>query len=338
MKKAVLYINLGTPDSPDKKSVGRYLRQFLMDPFVIDIPYFFRWVLVNLIIAPFRSKKSAHAYQQIWTQKGSPLLVNSQELVSKLSAHLRAEEGWKCFLGMRYGKPSISEVASKIVHEGFDRVHLVPAYPQYALSSSETGFQQAEACFKELGFGGPVYRLQDYYQDPGFIRAVAENIRAVQKSFKPDHILFSYHGLPKRHLTKLHPECEFQRSCCEKVWAENRNCYRHQSVMTTRALVADLGLEPSEYSLGFQSRLGSGWIEPFTDVVLTDLAKKGVKRLAVVCPSFTADCLETLEEIAIRSDESFRAAGGEKLELVPCVNAGETWTQELAKIIKAVDT
>jgi ferrochelatase len=335
LKKALVYLNLGTPEAPQAWPVSRYLRQFLMDPFVIDIPWIFRWLLVNLIIVPFRSRKSAHAYQQVWTADGSPLMVNSRKLVQKLDLYLKknVSTDWDCFLAMRYGQPSIESIIKKVMAAGYNEIYLLPAYPQYALSSSETAFTEAERVIKAEGFAGVVYKLQDYYNEPGFVKAVAEKVAQVQKSFRPDHILFSYHGLPKRHLSVLHPECSFNNECCTKVWAENRNCYRHQSVMTTQALVKELGLKPEQFSLGFQSRLGTGWIEPFSDEIIEDLAKKNVKRLAVVSPSFTADCLETLEELAIRGDESFKAAGGESFMLVPCVNDSDLWVKEIALLL-----
>ena len=335
MKKVVLYLNLGTPDHPEKKAVKRYLKEFLMDPFVIDIPKWVRWPLVNLIIAPFRSGKSAHAYQSIWTKEGSPLLVNSKKLVEKLQAQLNlmAPGRYEVLLGMRYGQPSLKKMAEVIVSGGAQEVLLLPAYPQYALSSTETAFVEAENQLRAAGFKGRLQRLQDYYEDSRFVEAVAEKIEAVQKSFQPDHLLFSYHGLPKRHLTRLHPECSFN-TCCLVPSEKNRKCYRHQSFMSTQALTKKMNLKTEDYSIGFQSRLGTGWIQPFSDEVVEELAKKGVKRLAVVCPSFTADCLETLEEISIRAKETFLEAGGEDLILVPCVNDSEKWAQGLAQMVK----
>ena len=249
MKKAVIYLNLGTPKAPNAWAVSRYLRQFLMDPFVLDIPYIFRWLLVNLIIVPFRSSQSAHAYKKVWLREGSPLLINSKNLVAKLDNYLKKNHGaaWDCFLAMRYGQPSIESVLQTVVASGYSEIYLLPAYPQYALSSTETAFVEAERVIQHLGFKGPVYKLQDYYSEPGFIHAVAEKIKQAQADFKPDHILFSYHGLPKRHLSVLHTECVFNSECCNKVWAENRNCYRHQTFMTTHAVVKELGLKADSF-------------------------------------------------------------------------------------------
>lgn len=334
MKKAILYLNLGTPDQPDKKSVGRYLRQFLMDPLVIDIPYFFRWFLVNLIIVPFRSSRSAHAYQAIWGQNGSPLLVYSKNLASKIDLLVKRKWGndSAAYLAMRYGQPSLNTVCKEIIKCRHESIYLLPAYPQFALSSTESAFVEAEKVFQELGYRGQLHRIQSYFEATEFTSLVANKIAAYQKNYSFDHLLFSYHGLPKRHLTKLHSSCQFGSCCLGSTSDKNKNCYRHQCYVTTNKIVKELNLDVGKYSIGFQSRLGSGWIEPFSDIVLKDLAKQGVKKLAVVCPSFTADCLETLEEIALRAKEDFIQCGGHDLHLIPCLNDDDSWAEALVKI------
>lgn len=330
-KKAVVYLNLGTPDNTDVPSVRRYLRQFLMDPFVLDIPFLFRWVLVNIIIVPFRAPKSAEAYKLIW--KGdSPLRSFSQSLVHKLSELY--EGSAKVFLAMRYGQPSTRLMAKEIVDGEFTSVSVFPAYPQYALSSTETGFDLIRRELSRAGYKGELSLLTDYYEHPLFLDAVAEKMRTSLEQMKPDFILFSYHGLPQRHLTKINPTCAGGGACCNVSNEGNRMCYRRQAFATTRGLVKRLNLQPSQYTVAFQSRLGKGWIEPFTDVVLEELPKKGIKRVAVVCPSFTVDCLETLEEIAIRGRESFIEAGGEELQLIPCLNDSDLWAKNLKSIVE----
>lgn len=331
-KKAILYLNLGTPDDPSVPSVRRYLRQFLMDGYVLDIPRIFRWILVNIIIVPFRAGKSAEAYHKIW-RDDSPLRSISESLVRKLSGLYRGNAD--VFLAMRYGRPSISSVAKKIISDKYDSISVFPAYPQYALSSTETGVDEIKKQLSQLGYLGQLHFIKDYYDHPLFLDAVVAKIRPVIAAMKPDFLLFSYHGLPKRHVTKINSTCAGGGSCCDVSNDGNRWCYRRQSFRTTQGLVERLALRPDQYTVAFQSRLGTGWIEPFTDVVLEELAAKGVKRLAVVCPSFTVDCLETLEEIAIRGRESFVAAGGTDLQLISCINDSDTWVSAIREIVNS---
>lgn len=329
-KKAIIYLNLGTPDDTKVSSVRRYLRQFLMDGYVLDIPYLFRWILVQVIIVPFRASKSAEAYHKIW-REDSPLRSISQSLVRKLSKLFQGRAD--VFLGMRYGHPSIASVAEKIVDGKYDTVSVFPAYPQYALSSTETGVDEIRTQLFQAGYQGEIQFIKDYYEHPLFLDAVVEKIKPVLSQMKPDFLLFSYHGLPKRHVTKINSACSGGGACCEVSNEGNRWCYRRQSLATTRGLVSRLSLRPDQYKVAFQSRLGTGWIEPFTDVVLEELAKNGVRRIAVVCPSFTVDCLETLEEIAIRGRESFIEAGGEELQLIPCLNDSDFWAAGIQRIV-----
>lgn len=331
-KKAIIYLNLGTPDDTKVSSVRKYLRQFLMDGYVLDIPYFFRWILVYIIIVPFRAAKSAEAYEKIW-RGDSPLRSISQSLVRKLQRLYH--ESADILLAMRYGHPSIEAAAKKIASAKYESVTVFPAYPQYALSSTETGVDEIRKQLARCGYNGTIHFIKDYYEHPLFLEALVESIQPVLSAMKPDFILFSYHGLPKRHLTKINSTCAGGGSCCDVANEGNRWCYRRQSFATTRGLVDRLALRPDQYTVAFQSRLGSGWIEPFTDVVLEELARKGVKRLAVVCPSFTVDCLETLEEIAIRGRESFVAAGGEDLQLIPCLNDSDKWAVTIQKIVNS---
>lgn len=330
-KKAVVYLNLGTPDNTDVPSVRRYLRQFLMDPFVLDIPFLFRWILVNIIIVPFRAPKSAEAYKLIW--KGdSPLRAYSQSLVQKLRNLFGGSAN--VFFAMRYGQPSTRSVVKDIVAGQYTSVSVFPAYPQYALSSTETGFDLIREELALAGYKGDLQFVTDYYEHPLFLDAVVAKMKPALDTMKPDFILFSYHGLPKRHLTKINTTCAGGGSCCDVSNEGNRRCYRRQSFATTRGLVERLKLEPNQYTVAFQSRLGGGWIEPFTDVVIEELAKKGIKRIAVVCPSFTVDCLETLEEIAVRGRETFVEAGGEDLQLIPCLNDSDLWAKNLKSIVE----
>lgn len=330
-KLGILLTNIGTPNSSEPNDVGRYLSEFLMDPYVIDIPEILRWFLVKVIIVPKRKYASSEAYKKIWTKEGSPLLVNSQKLSTKLKEHLGS--GFSVKIGMRYSNPSIAQALKEFRDEQISRLLVVPMYPQFADSSSTSSIEKVK--FEDPGV--PMTALDAFYNQPGFIRSYAEVIRENLNGKSVDHYLFSYHGLPERQIQRLHPNHCFQtKNCCESVGSQNQNCYRAQCVKTTRELTATLGLRLDQYSFSFQSRLGrTKWIDPYTDFVLPELAQKGVKRLAVVCPSFVADCLETLEEIGIRGRKDFIKAGGQDLYLVSCLNDHPHWCQELAQIIKA---
>ena len=334
--KGVLLIQLGTPEAPTTSAVRRYLREFLSDPWVLDISPPARWALLNLIILPFRPKKSAHAYQQIWTDDGSPLMVHSVALADKLGAALGQD--YSVALGMRYGSPSITDALQQLDAAGATEVAVLPLYPQYAMSSTGT----ALAClYEEASRHDVVPTLQvipEFYDHPLYLDGCATLIEAERTDFRPDHILFSYHGLPERQVKKADrsgSHCLATDSCCDRIVPANRSCYRAQTFATTRGLTKRLGLAQDEFSVGFQSRLGrTPWIQPYTDEVLLELAQRGVKRLLVTCPSFVSDCLETLEEIGIRAKAAFIAAGGEDLRLVPCLNSDPAWVETVATMVR----
>ncbi len=332
-RTGLLLINLGTPDAPEPGSVGRYLRQFLMDERVIDVPAPLRWLLVNVLIVPKRKFESAAAYEKIWTARGSPLLAISRELTDKVRERL---SGAPVELGMRYGTPSIRSALEALLD--CDEIVVLPLYPQYAESSTRSAREECLARARELGFSGRLRFIGPFYDDPGFIRAFVAVLRPVLEREKPDHVLFSYHGLPERHVTRLDPtggHCRKSDACCDRIVDANRLCYRAHCFATTRALAGELDLPPDRHSVSFQSRLGrAAWIPPSTESTLVELAKRGVKRLAVVCPSFTADCLETIEEIGIRASAIFTGAGGEKLIRVPCVNAEPAWVDAIEGLIR----
>lgn len=325
-RRGVLLVNVGTPDDPSVPSVRRYLAEFLGDPRVVDLPTPARWLLLNAVILPFRPKKSAHAYQQIWTAQGSPLLLNSRAQVDALQALL---PDVVVRLGMRYGNPSLASALREFNDLGVTDVTLVPMYPQYARASTLTSLEK----WKSLGASDDKV-VPPFHALPGFIEASAASIRDTVSRIDAQYVLFSYHGLPvHQHHGLSTPGCAKQDSECPALGAENAQCYRAQCFTTTRALVAAAGV--TRFSTAFQSRLkGRKWIRPFTDEVLVKLAQDGVKRLAVACPSFVADCLETLEEIGMRADAAFREAGGEKLALVPAVNAHPVFMQSLADEVR----
>ena len=326
MKDALLLINLGTPDAPDVSSVRRYLRQFLSDPRVIDLPAPLRYALLYGFILPFRPKKSSRAYQSIWTEQGSPLLVNSQKLVAKLEARL----GNRCTvaLGMRYGNPSIEEALTSL--SDCDNLYILPLYPQFSSAATGSSIEKILSLIAPQTVQPSLKLVRDFYQHPGFINAQAELIQPYQSTH--DYILFSYHGVPERQIVKA--GCD--KPClnvCPPVTTDNQACYKAQCYQTTQAIVNKLQIEPEKYGVSFQSRLGkTPWIQPFTDQVLPELAKQGIKRLAVTCPSFVADCLETLEEIGLRAQEQWKNLGGDELSLIPCVNDSDLWVDAIIDI------
>jgi ferrochelatase len=326
-KKGVLLINLGTPDNCDPKSVRRYLKQFLNDPMVIDLPSIVRWFLVNCLIIPRRYKNSAEAYQKIWLKEaGSPLLVYSEAMKEALSIELGT--GYHVELGMRYGNPSIQTALEKL--QGCDTLRVLPLFPQYATASTGSAIahflniaaQSSSKTFKSSKqWGTSEIRLQeDFHQHPGFIAAYADIIQkytqAHIKNKKLDMILFSYHGIPIRQLQK------------------SPRCYRTQCLATSDALANRLGLSSIQYRVSFQSRLGrTPWIKPYTDLVLPELIQQGIRNIAIVCPSFVADCLETLEEINIRAREQWQALGGNNFIFIPCLNTEPLWIKAMAEIV-----
>ncbi len=335
-KTGILLVNLGTPDEPTAKKVGVYLREFLMDPDVIDIPKPLRWFLVNVLIVPRRSHASAEAYRKVWTERGSPLKFHSEDLARKVGEKLGP--GFAVRLGMRYQNPSIRSVLRDFQAEGIEEVRVLPLYPQYAAASSLSTEKAVTASLAELRYAPKLGFLPAFYDDDGFIESFAIRIREVLARGPFDHILFSFHGLPERQILKTDPNsfCFTRTDCCDRICAQNvRTCYRAHSYETARLLASSLGLPKESWSVSFQSRLGrTKWIEPYTDVVLPELAARGARRIAVVCPAFVADCLETLEEIGIRAGEQFRGAGGEEVALVPSLNSEPAWVDTVARLAK----
>jgi ferrochelatase len=329
----LLLLNLGTPDAPDTTSVRRYLREFLSDPRVIDVNAVGRALLLNLIILPFRPARSAHAYQQIWTDRGSPLLYHSIDLAQAVADRLG--DGWQVELAMRYGQPSIAQAMVGFQRADVDRIVVFALFPQYATSSTGT----AVARVMELAGGNwnvpAISVVPAFHGEPAFLDAFAQVAHAALDGAGVDHVLFSFHGLPERQIIKSDPTgtgC-LTTGCCDR--AANPACYRAQCVATARALAARLDLAGDGFTTCFQSRLGRiPWITPHTDGEIDRLARGGVKRVGVVCPAFVADCLETLEEIGIRARDQFRAAGGDELVLVPSLNASDAWADAVCAIAR----
>lgn len=332
-RTGVLLINLGTPDAPTPEAVGRYLREFLMDGFVIDIPAPLRWFLVNVLIVPRRKYQSAAAYQKVQLPEGSPLLVYTRALTQKV-AELGDE--YLVEFAMRYGNPSIHSALARLKQQEVGRIIVLPLYPQYAESSFETAVVETKRSALDLGCGDRLTFLRPFYDRPEFIDAFVLRIRQSLTEQNSEHVVFSFHGLPERHVTKLHPQhCLRSANCCDQIGAANRDCYRAQCFSTARAIARQLELKAESYTVSFQSRLGRAkWISPNTEEVLTELARHGTKRISVACPSFVADCLETVEEIAIRGRDTFIAAGGTDLHLVPSLNDEPAWVAAVITMIR----
>jgi ferrochelatase len=335
MKTGILLINLGTPAAPRTPEVRRYLRQFLTDGRVIDLPTLPRLALVHGIIAPFRAPRSAAAYRSIWTDQGSPLMVHSIALLERFRSAL---PGTDVELAMRYGEPSIGRGLERLHAAGCDRVLLAPLYPHYASSSTGSSLAEAYRIAAEQWNTPFVCALPPFYEDPAFLRAQVAVGRPTLDDFGPDRVLFSYHGLPERHCRKSDESgshCLAREGCCDAIVEANRNCYRAQCFATSRALVQALGLDADRVETTFQSRLGRDpWIRPYTDEAVERAAREGVRRLAVFCPAFTADCLETIEEIGVEARAAFVAAGGEDLRLVPSLNSHPAWVEALVDLCR----
>jgi ferrochelatase len=332
MRQAILLVNLGSPASPSPADVRDYLDEFLMDPDVLDVPTFVRTLLVRGLILNTRPAKSAEAYAKIWTADGSPLVVISR----RSRAALEARAGVPVGLAMRYGEPSIAHGLEELTARAgeIDELLVVPLYPHYAMASTRTVEVAVDAALR--GTNLPYRFLAPFYDDPGYLDALAARLRADLPA-DAQFLLFSYHGIPQRHVRKMDPtgsHCKCSGDCCfvpSPAWA---TCYRYQVIATMEGVAQRLGLGKDAYGFAFQSRLGGGWLEPFTDKELLGLPGRGIRRLAVVCPSFVADCLETLEEMDLRGRESFLGAGGEAFTYVRCLNDDPAWIAALAELCR----
>ena len=331
--KGVLLVNLGSPESPHPKHVKPYLDEFLMDARVIDVPYLLRALLVRGIILRKRPERSAAAYKKIWWEEGSPLIVISQRMHAKVEQRVDVPVS----LAMRYGKPSILSGLQELHEKGVDEVLLFPLYPQHAMASTETILVLAEELRKKHFPHMKFTIVPAFYNKPDYIKDLSNSIRKYLKHFEYDHLLFSYHGIPERHIrktdiTKSH--CKIDGSCCNTPSPAHEFCYRHQCYETTRQVVKLLGIPEGKYSQTFQSRLaGDKWLEPYTDIEINKMPAKGIKNLAVVTPAFVADCLETLEEIAMEASHQFKEHGGENFMAIPCLNDGDEWSQTVSNWI-----
>jgi len=331
--KGVLMVNLGSPDSPEPKDVKPYLEEFLMDERVIDVPKWLRTFLVKGIILNTRPKKSAKAYKKIWWEEGSPLIVLSERLQKKV----QQQASIPIALAMRYGKPSIATGLAELHEKGVDEVLLIPLYPQHAMATTETIVVLAEEIRAKHYPKMQFTYLPAFYNHPDYVRVLSNSIQEYLQQKEWEHILFSYHGVPERHIrksdvTKSH--CTIDGQCCQEPSKAHQYCYRHQCYETTRQVAEYLELKQGSYSTSFQSRLaGDKWLQPYTDKTVENFAKSGTKKMAIVTPAFVSDCLETLEEIGMEAAEDFEENGGQKLHVVPCINDRDDWVKVLSRWI-----
>jgi ferrochelatase len=331
--KGILLVNLGSPDSPEPKDVKKYLGEFLMDERVIDVPLWARTLLVKGIILNTRPKASAAAYQKIWWEEGSPLIVISERLHKKIQNQVDVPVA----LAMRYGRMTIKKGMQELVDKGVNEILIFPLYPQFAMATTETILVLAEEIKKEHFPKVKLDSVKAFYNKPDYIEVLSNSVKRHLVGKDYDHLLFSYHGVPERHIkkrdvTKSH--CKIDGSCCATPSKAHEFCYRHQCLEVTRLVAKKLHLKENSYSTSFQSRLGfDPWLQPYTDRTIERLGKKGIKNMAIVTPAFVSDCLETLEEIAMEGQEIFYEVGGNKFTTIPCLNDDEEWVALLAKWI-----
>lgn len=332
MKRGVVLMNLGSPDSTAVPDVRKYLNEFLMDERVIDKAWLFRKILVGGIIVPFRAPKSADAYKSIWTDKGSPLIEITREVKRALTKKISTPVE----IAMRYGNPSVKSAFDKLQHDlpGMDEVLAIPLYPHYAMSSYETAVEHAKAIHIKHRYPFKLKFVKPFFSHPLFVNALIESIRPYLDQ-PYDHILFSYHGIPERHVLKTDitgTHCLQRENCCSTHSPAHATCYRHQVITTTNLVAKALKIPEGKYSFAFQSRLGRDeWLKPYTAKRFEEMPAEGIRKLLICCPAFVSDCLETLEEIAVEGKESFVASGGESLTLIPCLNTHPLWIEALAE-------
>ncbi|MBP6385233.1 MAG: ferrochelatase [Pseudarcicella sp.] len=335
LKTGVLLVNLGTPDSPSTKDVRTYLREFLMDGRVIDIPYPLRWALINLIIVPFRGPKSAKIYKELWTERGSPLKFYGQDVEKMLQEKLD-NSIYDVKLAMRYQNPSIDIALEDFQKKGYKKIIIVPFFPQYASASTGSVYEKCMKIISQWQVIPEVSFVNTYYNHPKFIEHFSTAARKYMAEHEFDYFLFSYHGLPERQIKKgdcTGKTCQFA-TCCNNITSDNQYCYRAQCHETTRLLVNSLQLKEGTYSTSFQSRLGKDpWIKPYTDEVIKELTQQNKKKVLVFSPSFVADCLETTIEIGEEYKEIFEENGGEHWQLVESLNNSNLWVELLEDLI-----
>jgi protoporphyrin/coproporphyrin ferrochelatase len=333
-KTGVLLVNLGTPDSPEVKDVRKYLREFLMDKRVIDIPFLNRWFLINLIIAPFRAPKSAVVYKELWTERGSPLKFYGEDIKELLQKEL--PKNYFVSLGMRYQSPSIKSAIDELKAKFVDNIIVLPLFPQYASASTGSVNELVMDIIKDWEVIPTISFISNFVEEDLFIKTFADIARKYMDKTKFDHFVFSYHGLPERQIksSSVDNYCQLNDTCCSTYHSKNRYCYRAQCFLTSRLLAKELGISQENYSVSFQSRLGKNpWVKPYTDEIIKDLPKKGKTKVLAFSPSFVADCLETTIEVGQEFKHIFEEAGGEHWQLVESLNVHPMWVQCLKEMV-----
>lgn len=330
-KKGVLLVNLGTPDSYSVKDVRKFLKEFLSDPLVIDLPFLSRWLLVNCIIVPFRGPKSAAEYKLLWTEKGSPLKFHSIDMLERLTEQV--EDKYQLALSMRYQSPSIREGLEELRKGGCEQLLILPLFPQYAEATNQSIFDKVAEELTAMEWQVDTKSIKSFATDNNFIQAILNQSKLLgEQSF--EHTLFSYHGLPERQLKNKNSECLIG-NCCDKLTNKNQDCYRAQCYATTRELVKELNIDEGDYTVCFQSRQGNiPWIKPYLDEEIQKLAEQGIKNIRVFSPAFVADCLETTVEIGHTYKEMFIELGGDSLTLVESLNSSDDWIKALKSMIE----
>ncbi len=329
MKKGILLVNLGSPNSASVKDVRKYLTQFLNDPLVIDIHPIARFFLVNFIIVPFRAAKSAKLYQHIWTPEGSPLITHSLKQKALLQESLGSD--YVVELGMRYQNPSIESAFKKLADQKVDSIVVIPLYPHWASSSTGSSIEEIKRVSKKFNYTN-LKIVEKFYDNENYLNALS-SVAGKYNMNEYDFFVFSYHGLPERQITKIYPDhCEINDSCCSVISEKNKHCYRAACYYTTRELVKRLSIPEGKYTTSFQSRLDDKWLKPYSDKVIEQKAKEGAKKILVFSPAFVSDCLETIYEIGVEYDHILKQNGGEKVELVESLNEDPMWIEALKAI------
>ena len=332
---AVLLINLGSPKELTKKSVREYLKIFLSDDYVVDIPKILQKLILSFFILPFRPKTTLHAYEQIWTDKGSPLIVSTYNLGEKLSKKTK----WKVNVAMRYEEPSIKKALVNFRTDGYKNIVVVPLYPHNAMATVITTQVEVMKLSQEYFPDANIKFIEPFYDNPKYIEAMAESIKPHLVGDKVQKIIFSYHGIPERQAKKTDQtgkHCFESEDCCEQNNLGSQDCYRSHTIKASNQIANSLGLDDKSWEIAYQSRIGPGWLRPFTDKRLARLPDEGIKSVAVVCPSFISDCLETLEEIDIRGRNTFFNAGGEVMTYIPCLNETDLTIELIEDLVKKV--
>ena len=338
-KTGVLLVNLGTPDSPSVPDVRKYLREFLMDKRVIDIPFLSRWLLVNLIIAPFRAPKSARMYQEVWEDEGSPLMFHGFDLKEKLTEQL--DSNYVVALGMRYQSPSIASALDELLASNVKKIIVLPLFPHYASATTGSVIEQVMDDIKGRLIIPEVDFVSQYPDDELMIKTFAKLGKKYMDKMKYDHVVFSYHGLPERQIRKssIDDYCQLNSTCCSTYHTKNQFCYRAQCFLTSRKLAEELQLSEDEYTVFFQSRLGKDpWIQPYAEDEIKRMAAEGKKEILIFSPAFTADCLETTLEVGTEFKELFIEEGGEEWQLVESLNSDDLWVKALMQMVQAHTT